>query len=58
MARIKIKDIPKEKKISKKEMKRVMGGSYYSTQGVIINNSHYVNPWGVIINNSHMPTYW
>jgi hypothetical protein len=32
MARIKIKDLPKDKKISKAEMKKVMGGAIFNPQ--------------------------
>jgi hypothetical protein len=32
MARIKIKDLPKDKKISKAEMKKVMGGQEFNPQ--------------------------
>ncbi|MBW2062586.1 MAG: hypothetical protein JRI95_13640 [Deltaproteobacteria bacterium] len=31
MARIKIKDLPKDQKISKGEMKKVMGGAFFTS---------------------------
>ncbi len=61
MAKIKINDIPRDAKVSREDMKKVMGGvtitNNFQTDpwAVNINNNHYGDPVAVSINNNHRP---
>lgn len=44
MARIKINDLPKDQKVSKKEMARVIGGDWYSSYAMDYGQSAYAPP--------------
>lgn len=41
MARIKIKDLPKDMKVSKEEMRKIRGGYYYDTMSFQVSGTYY-----------------